>query len=453
MDPDSRVIRRRIPLPNDGSALSNATQDHVAVGAGGVWAIGPDFSVARIDPHSERVTAVVRSLQAIAVATGDNQVWVLADGGVIARIDPRTAAVTRRIRIAAATTSSLAVGGGAVWVSDPQQGTLWRVDTGPRRLQRTIPVGEGASAVAYGAGRVWVANSLTGTLARVDPSENRVSATVPLGGTPRSIAVTPAGIWVTIGGGPGTTAPTNASLAGPGAGGACGPTFYAGPGTPDRIVVSDLPLHATPGVPVQQMSQAIAVILRRHGFRAGRWRVGYRSCDDSTAQSGIFDARKCAGNARSFAADPAVVGVIGPYNSGCAAIELPVLSLRRNGPLATVSPTASARWLTRSDPGGPPLRELYPDGTRNFARLYAHDDAQGAAGALFLQRRGAKRVFVLHDNDPTYGISVARGFVATARAQHLAIVGEAQWRPKARSYAELAARVAAAHPTRSTSAD
>lgn len=446
VDPDSRVVRRRIPLPRSSGTLSNVTQDHVAVGAGGVWAIGPDYAVVRIDPRSERVTATVRSLPAIAVATGQGQVWVLAEGGVVARIDPRTAAVTRRIRIAAATTSSLAVGGGAVWVSDPQQGTLWRVDTGPRLLQRTIPVGEGASSVAYSAGRAWVANSLTGTLARVDASDNRVTATVPLGGTPRSIAISAAGVWVTVGGGPGTTAPTDARLAGPAEGGSCGPVFYAGPGKPDRIVVSDLPLHAAPGIPVQQLSQAIAVVLRRHGFRAGRWRVGYRSCDDSTAQSGIFDPRKCAGNARAFAADPAVIGVIGPYNSGCAGIALPVLSRRRNGPLATISPTASARWLTRPDPGGPPLRELYPDGERNFVRLYAHDDAQGAAGALFLQRRGTKRVFVLHDDDEGYGIPVARGFRATARARGLRVVGEEQWQRKARSYARLAARVAAARP-------
>jgi hypothetical protein len=49
------------------------------------------------------------------------------------------------------------------------------------------------------------------------------------------------------------------------------------------------------------MADAIGFVLRRHGFRAGRHTVGYRSCDDSTAQHGFFDARTCAANANAYA--------------------------------------------------------------------------------------------------------------------------------------------------------
>ena len=43
------------------------------------------------------------------------------------------------------------------------------------------------------------------------------------------------------------------------------------------------------------MADAIELVLKQHGFRAGRYTVGYRSCDDSTAQSGTFDLRALRG--------------------------------------------------------------------------------------------------------------------------------------------------------------
>ena len=36
------------------------------------------------------------------------------------------------------------------------------------------------------------------------------------------------------------------------------------------------------------MSQAIAYILRSRGFKAGPYKVGYQSCDDSIARTGSF---------------------------------------------------------------------------------------------------------------------------------------------------------------------
>ena len=66
--------------------------------------------------------------------------------------------------------SSIAVGAGAVWVTDPQSGLLWRIDPGPVPVERTIQLAPGASDVAYGAGAVWVANGLTGTVSRIDPA-------------------------------------------------------------------------------------------------------------------------------------------------------------------------------------------------------------------------------------------------------------------------------------------
>ena len=67
------------------------------------------------------------------------------------------------------------------------------------------------------------------------------------------------------------------------------------------------------------MADAIESVLERHDFRAGRFSVGYSSCDDSTAQWGNFDLRICAANANAYRARAQLVAVIGTYNSDCAA--------------------------------------------------------------------------------------------------------------------------------------
>ena len=142
------------------------------------------------------------------------------------------------------------------------------------------------------------------------------------------------------------------------------------------------------------MAQAVELVLRRRGFRAGRYSVGYQSCDDSIAQTGDSDLYKCAANARSFADDVTVLGVVGPFHSPCARVEI---AIANRASLPMVSPSNSAPGLTRAGPGaerGEP-HKYYPTGVRTYFRVFATDDIQAAAGALLAKQLGAKRVFVL----------------------------------------------------------
>ena len=91
------------------------------------------------------------------------------------------------------------------------------------------------------------------------------------------------------------------------------------------------------------------------------------------------------------------------------------------------------------------LGTLYPTGRRNYVRIYPADDLQGGALAQFARDRARRRVFVLQDAESGYGALVADGFATAARRLGLDVVGRAQWRSKARSYAGLARRVAASH--------
>jgi branched-chain amino acid transport system substrate-binding protein len=84
---------------------------------------------------------------------------------------------------------------------------------------------------------------------------------------------------------------------------------------------------------------------------------------------------------------------------------------------------------------------LYPTGQRNFLRVYPTDDLQGAALALFARDRGHRRVYVLDDGEPGYGVLMATGFETAARRVGLTVVGRATWDPQAGGYAGLAGRV------------
>ncbi len=445
LDPDSSAIRTTVQLPRAEGRTSNANANHIAVGAGAVWVVNADFSVSRVEPRNGQITAKTRNDSAVAIAAGDEGIWALNDDDSLTRVDRSTR--PRRVGLATNGLSAIAVGAGAVWATAPYDGILWRVDPAPRIVQRTIPVGVGASSVTVGGGAVWVVNALRGTVSRVDPSSNRVVATIKLGGTPRNAAFGEGRLWVTVAG-DGAVPPASGAAADGDAlpGDTCGPVFAGGKGKPDRLIVSDMPLRGGSGLPTRQMSQAIAFILRQRNFRAGSLSIGYQSCDDSTAQTGIFDAAKCATNAKIYAARRAVIGIVGPFNSGCAVEQIAIAGRAPGGPLAMLSPTNSAVWLTRSSFDAPEggLRALYPTGRRNYARLLPTEAAQGAAAAMLLRRRGARRAVVLSDGG--YGEAMTYYFRRAASRLGLDVVRSRRWSPRARSYARQAADTARAQP-------
>ena len=152
------------------------------------------------------------------------------------------------------------------------------------------------------------------------------------------------------------------------------------------------------------MAEAVEFMLEQADYKAGGKTVGYQSCDDSTAQAGSWDSAKCSSNARSYANNESVIGVVGTFNSGCAKLEIPVANRAPNGPLAYVSPANTYPGLTISGPGTEPGEpdNYYPSGERNYARVVWNDQFQGAADAEFAKAQGLKKVYVLTDKE-TYG--------------------------------------------------
>jgi branched-chain amino acid transport system substrate-binding protein len=447
VSPRTRTAQARIPLPRRAGPVSNFSEQHIAVGRDAVWTVNPDYSISRINPRTSTVVRTISSFPAIAIAASGREVWALGPDGAVGKIDPRRNRVRRRIQLRTTAAARVAVGMGSVWVTDPAEGTLWRIDLAGASVPSAIPVGEGALGITVGGGSVWVANPLRGTVAQVSPSANAVVRTVPVGGAPRAVAVGEGAVWVAVTGSGGAVAVGARGKEGlPRS--FCENVFFGGGGSPDLLIASDLPLQGGVRLTSAQMSQAIAFVLRKRAFRAGRFRVGYQSCDDSIARTGLYDDQKCAANAREYARNRKVIGVVGTLNSPCALDEVPILNRAPGGGLAMVSPQNSAIGLTRAGAGVPPgvLADLYPTGRRNYVRVFPTDDYESAALAQLARQLGARRVALLYDGDRFFSMPLVESFEYAAHKLGLRVLGARRWNPHARSYKSLAREIARARP-------
>jgi branched-chain amino acid transport system substrate-binding protein len=434
--------RAETRLPRRGGALSNLVENHVAAHKGAVWAVAPDYGIVRIDAATGAITARSRAVRAGAVAAGPAGVWVLGVDGVVARLDERSARPVARASVPASSVGAIAVGTDAAWVTSPSEGTLWKVAAGPGSTVGAIELARGVSDIAVAEDAVWVANPLAGTVVRVGVESAAVERTLDLEGIPRSIAVDGGILWVALVDDPEASAIAVSGIR-PLPASTC-EAVLAGKEDSDLLIVSDLPLQGGTRGTTTQMAQAIAFVLRERGFRAARFKVAYQSCDDSVARTGLFDEPKCAANARAYGRNPDIVAVIGTVNSPCAVAAIPELNRAPGGPLAMISPFNSFVGLTRGGPGVDPSlpAALYPTGRRNYVRVYPTDDLQGAALALVARDRGHRRVYVLDDGDPGYGSLMATGFETAAGRLGLEVAGRISWDPRAASYAALARRIA-----------
>ena len=107
-----------------------------------------------------------------------------------------------------------------------------------------------------------------------------------------------------------------------------------------------------------------------------------------------------------------------------------------------VSPANTYVGLTHSGPGtaaGEPGK-YYPTGKRNYARVVAADDFQGAADATLAKKLGVKKLFILNDKE-AYGLGVATNTKNAAKKLGIKTVGFTAWDGKATSYSALALKI------------
>ena len=228
----------------------------------------------------------------------------------------------------------------------------------------------------------------------------------------------------------------------------CGNIEYHGSGTATKLIVSDLPLKGDSAERSKQQNDAIVQELARKGWQAGNGtEVAFQACDDSVASTGEWDENLCRTNAQKYAANPDVIGVIGTYNSGCAAIEMPILNRAPGGGVPMVSPGNTFVCLTEPSPTlckPDEPQKYFPSGTRNYIRVVPNDAVQGAGMASFANQQGIRKPFILIASDDPTSEGQGRTFEGAAKSLGMNIAGVEHYDPKASSYTDLMKKAKAA---------
>ena len=112
----------------------------------------------------------------------------------------------------------------------------------------------------------------------------------------------------------------------------CTPQEYKGQGDPDVLIATDFPMQGSSRTQTLQIGGATRICSTS---RAGRPATQDRppGLRRFTRSSGEVDPDKCSRNAHAYAQNASLVGVIGTFNSGCAAIEIPVMNQAPGGGL------------------------------------------------------------------------------------------------------------------------
>ncbi len=200
---DPRALRtlRTIAVagPPTGIAATNS----------GVWVVesnlNPDSApgtsrlvVGRVDPEFDTLGAAVQIGNVVpsgpgAIAAQGNSVWIAPSTGLLTQLNATTGEVARQLD-PNASPAGLALGEGAIWLTDSEANNVVRVD--PTGLLTPIAVGHGPTAITVGAGAVWVVDSLDNALVRIDPGTRSVTARISVGRSPAGVAFGAGSVWV-----------------------------------------------------------------------------------------------------------------------------------------------------------------------------------------------------------------------------------------------------------------
>ena len=140
----------------------------------------------------------------------------------------------------------------------------------------------------------------------------------------------------------------------------CTPVEYKGEGDPDVLMATDFPMQGSSRTQTAQIVGAARLLLDQQDWKAGDHKVALQVCDDATAQAAKWDPDKCSRNAHAYAQNSSLIGVVGTFNSGCAAIEIPVLNQAPGGGLLLLSPANTYGCLTEPCAGNEP-EKYYPE--------------------------------------------------------------------------------------------
>ena len=195
IDPQFGQVTSSIPVAGTAFGSPNGS---VALGAGSVWAVFGDSTMARLSPAGELLGQTRAGSQPAGVVVAAGSVWVTNSGdGTIQRFSPGTFREGQIQSFNAGTQpTGITYAAGAIWVANAGDDFVTRVDPGSGATQQ-ITVGAGPTALASDSDAVWVANTSSGTVTRIDAATNAVVATIEIGNAPAGLVAADGFVWVT----------------------------------------------------------------------------------------------------------------------------------------------------------------------------------------------------------------------------------------------------------------
>jgi YVTN family beta-propeller protein len=193
VDPDFDTLTTRVAIGNVDQSAPGA----IAARHNSVWVAPSSGLLTRLNAPSGAVQEKLDpNASPTGIAIGAGAVWLTdADANNVVRVDP--SGLPTPIAVGDEPTA-ITVGAGGVWVVDSFDDAVVRIDPDTQSVTATIPVGHSPSGVAFGAGSVWVANSADGTVTRINPHTDKVQATIVVGGSPQALTVADGRVWVTV---------------------------------------------------------------------------------------------------------------------------------------------------------------------------------------------------------------------------------------------------------------
>ena len=208
-------------------------------------------------------------------------------------------------------------------------------------------------------------------------------------------------------------------------------------------IVSSLPRTGSAKAQTDTIVNGIKIALAEAEGKAGDFEIQYADWDDATAGAGQWTAEAETANAARAVRDPDVMVYIGTYNSGAAKISMPILNKAH---LLMISPANTWPGLTKPDKGDPGEPAIYqPTGEVNYVRMVPTDDLQGPSGAAWAKELGARRIYVLDDNE-VYGKGIATLFIEACQNLGLEVLGHESIDSKAQEFKPLMATIKGLKP-------
>ncbi len=156
--------------------------------------------------------------------------------------------------------------------------------------------------------------------------------------------------------------------------------------------------------------EASKMCLEDFGGAAGGYAIEYQALDDGVAANeGKWEPAKETENANTAINDESCMAYLGTYNSGAAAISIPLTNVAGLAQIsfANTYPGLTTSFEGATEPGEPDV--FYPSGKRNYMRVCPADHIQGGASARWARAQGKSKAYVLHDRS-LYGQGVANVF-------------------------------------------